>query len=77
MNKIEFPVDPVEQNIIAENVPCPFCNVQENEPCVKGLIFPQYPHHPRLQLALVKFFGWTEQDIRKEYFGEEDYIRYL
>jgi hypothetical protein len=42
-----------EQRAFAEIVDCPFkgCMAKVGQPCVPGLIFPQYPHTPRLELA--------------------------
>jgi hypothetical protein len=42
-----------EQHVLSMTVQCRFCKKPIGEKCTPSLVFPQYPHTPRLQDALV------------------------
>lgn len=66
MSQKQSPITPEEQHQISMKVACSFCGQPAGEKCKPGLIFPQYPHTPRLQDGMVAD-GWTRQEVEDLY----------
>lgn len=50
---IGYPDSAAEQYEIAKAIDCPFCSSKAGERCAPSLLFPQYPHTPRIQQAWI------------------------
>ena len=70
IGEFDFPLTVDGQYQLAMTVTCSFCKKEIGERCVPGLIFPQYPHTPRIQDALVAK-GHTREEVLALYSFEE------
>lgn len=66
MTEKKIPLDVEGQHAISLKVTCSFCKQPAGVKCIPGLVFPQYPHTPRLQDGLIAS-GWTRQEVEDEY----------